>query len=98
MVAGAYRRLNGLTQHVLIGASRKGELAREGYQGHGVFTAALLETLARKPEDADDKTMSVVELSAFVEKSVSRIARTLPGYQQKVSGYLGSARFPVVAR
>lgn len=98
MVAGAYRRLNGLTQHVLIGASRKGELAREGYKGHGVFTAALLETLARKAEDADDRTLSVVEMSALVEKSVARISRTLPGYQQKVSGYLGSARFPVVAR
>jgi Caspase domain len=98
MVAGAYRRLNGLTQHVLIGASRKGELAREGYNGHGVFTAALLETLARKPEDAGDRQLSVVELSALVEKSVSRIARTMPGYQQRVSGFLGSARFPVVAR
>ena len=98
LVAGAYRRLNGLTQHVLIGASRKAELAREGYQGHGVFTAALLETLGRKPEDAGDKTLTVVDLSAFVDKSVARISRSLPGYQQRVSGFLGSARFPVVAR
>ena len=98
LVAGAYRRLNGLTQHVLIGASRKAELAREGYQGHGVFTAALLETLARKPDDAGDKTLTVLELSAFVDKSVARIARGMPGYQQRVSGFLGSARFPVAAR
>ena len=44
---GAYERLSRVSAKVLIGASRQGELAREGYQGHGVFTAALLRVMAK---------------------------------------------------
>jgi WD40 repeat protein len=99
MIEDAYKRLHGLTQQVLIGASRRGELAREGYEGHGVFTAALLRTLQRKPDFEDDRTLGVKEISVFVEKEVQRISKQMPGnYLQKVTGFLGSANFPVVAR
>ena len=99
MIEEAYKRLNGLTQQVLIGASRRGELAREGFEGHGVFTAALLRTLQRKPDDPDDRTLGVKEISVFVEKEVQRISKQMPGnYAQRISGFLGSANFPVVAR
>ena len=61
MIEDAYKRLNGLSQHVLIGASRRGELAREGFEDQGVFTAALLRTLQRKPEYDGDRTLGVKE-------------------------------------
>jgi hypothetical protein len=99
MIEDAYKRLNGLTNQVLIGASRRGELAREGFEGHGVFTAALLRTLQRKPEYEDDRTLGVKEISVFVEKEVQRISRQMPGnYVQRISGFLGSANFAVIAR
>ncbi len=99
MIEDAYKRLNGLTQQVLIGASRRGELAREGFEGHGVFTAALLRTLQRKPDNPDDHTLGVLEIRLIVEKEVQSISKQMPGnYLQKVTGFLGSANFPVVAR
>ena len=99
MFEEAYKRLNGLTQQVLIGASRRGELAREGFEGHGVFTAALLRTLQRKPDDPDDRTLGVKEISVFGETEVQRISKQMPGnYAQRISGFLGSANCPVVAR
>ena len=47
LVADAYRRLNSLTQQVVLGASRSGQLARGGDQDHGVFTAARLAAMGR---------------------------------------------------
>ena len=93
----SYRRLNDLTQHVLIGASRRGEMAREDYNGHGVFTAALLETLARKPDPSDEKTLNVDELNFRLRSSIDRITRSMAGPQQRLSSF-GDARFPLVAR
>ena len=57
MIRDSYKRLSDLSEQVVIGASRHGQLAREGYEGHGVFTAALLRVLKGKPEE---RALSVV--------------------------------------
>lgn len=99
MFDGAYERLSTVSRKVLIGASRQGELAKEGYQGHGVFTAALLRVLGGKPADGDEPELGVVRLRADVESEVRRIQRELNSTsRQRVSGFLGSANFPLVRR
>ena len=64
-----------------------------------MFTAALLRTLQRKPDNPDDRTLNVLEMRLYVEKEVQSISKSMPGnYLQKVTGFLGNANFPVVAR
>jgi WD40 repeat protein len=99
MIATAYQRLNGLTQQVVIGAARRGEFAQEGFQGHGVFTAALLRVMREKPRDEAERIVHVPELRVDAEREVRRIVREMGGnYQQQVAGFLGSANFGLVMR
>jgi len=99
MLEASYDRLYGMSRRVIIGASRRGQFAKEGYQGHGVFTAGLLRVLQEKPDDDFDHTLRVPELRVAVDKEVQKIVRKMgSNYLQTVSGYLGSANFPVVAR
>jgi uncharacterized caspase-like protein len=99
MLEGAYERLSKLTKKVMIGASRQGEYALEGYQGHGVFTAALLRVLRTKPGEGAEPELRVTRLRADVEDEVRRIQREQSNtYLQRVSGYIGAANFPLVRR
>jgi hypothetical protein len=83
----------------MIGASRQGEYALEGYQGHGVFTAALLRVLRAKPAEGAEPELRVTRLRADVEDEVRRIQREQRStYLQRISGYLGTANFPLVRR
>ncbi|WP_341675476.1 caspase family protein [Niveibacterium sp. SC-1] len=99
MMEGAYDRLNNVSKQVVIGASRRFQLAREGFEGHGVFTAALLHVLQSPPRDEADRLLRVTDLRADVDREVRRILRTMgASEQQRVSGFLGSADFPLVMR
>jgi hypothetical protein len=99
MIEAAYERLNGVSKHVVIGASRRGQFAKEGFKGHGVFTAALLRVMQSKPEDEADRILRVTDLRVYVDREVRRIVREMgSSYQQTVSGFLGSANFALVAR
>ena len=92
MLEKSYLRLE---QRAIIGASRRGELAREGYKGHGVFTAGLLQVINR----SDGEEVTPLELLPQVERVVKRISGEMGGsYQQRVSGFVGRANFPVVKR
>lgn len=94
-MAGAYERMNRQRQRPVIGASRKGELAREGYQNHGVFTAALLNVLERP----HDKKLRVMELYLQTKDQVEEFSKQLPGsYLQTVQGYVANGEFPLVWR
>ena len=96
LVTGAYERLNSVQQRPVVGASQLRELALEGYQGHGVFTAALLQTLSAPP---DGQVLNVLDLYAGVSKAVEHISRSMPGgHQQSVSGNIGQAKFPLARR
>jgi WD40 repeat protein len=98
MIAAAYDRLGVISKRAMIGASRRGQLAREGYKGHGVFSAALLNVMAGKSEDGEDN-LGVHALKVYVDREVNKIIRAMGGgYQQKVSSFLGSADFPLVKR
>ena len=97
MIEAAYERLNGVSKHVVIGASRRAQFAKEGFEGHGVFTAALLRVMKRKPEDEADRILRVTDIRVYVDKEVRKIVREMRfSSQQTVSGFLGSANFPLI--
>lgn len=97
LLEGSYERIGTLKKRAVIGASRKGELAREGFEGHGVFTAALLQALSKAGDGSDELT--VPGLYDEVKKGVTRISTRMPGgYRQTVKGFLGTADFPVARR
>lgn len=93
---GAYERMGNVKKRAVIGASRRGQFALEGFEGHGVFTAALLQSLG-KTDGGED--LIVPTLYGEVKSSVTRISKQLKGgYQQEVKGYLGTADFAVIRR
>ena len=98
MIEAAYERLNGVSKHVVIGASRRAQFAKEGFEGHGVFTAALLRVMKlKKPDDVKDRTLRVPAIRVYVEQEVGNIELEMgSSAQQKVSGFLGSANFPLI--
>ena len=98
MIETAYERMSGVSKHVVIGASRRFQFAKEGYQGHGVFTAALLRILRGKAPADEDPRLRVTDLRALVAKEVDKISRELGNYRQRVSGFLGSADFAIIMR
>lgn len=99
MIDASYDRLSGITNQVVIGASRRGEFAKEGYKGHGVFTAALLRTINKSADGEEDRRLRIPELRVEVAKEVNKIVREMKStYRQTVSGFLGSANFPIVMR
>lgn len=96
MLAGAYERMSKERQRPVIGASRKGEFAREGYKGHGVFSAALLDVLGA---DGRGKSLSVVQLASELAETVDEFSRQMPGnYFQTVTKRTDNGDFPVVRR
>ncbi|HMW21909.1 MAG TPA: caspase family protein [Burkholderiaceae bacterium] len=96
MLAGAYQRMSKERQRPVIGAARKGEFAREGYKGHGVFSAALLDVLGA---DGRGKSLSVVQLHSELAETVDEFSKKMPGnYFQTVTGLTDNGAFPVVRR
>lgn len=96
MLAGAYERMSKERQRPVIGASRKGEFAREGYKGHGVFSAALLDVLGA---DGRGKSLSVVQLASELAETVDEFSKQMPGnYLQTVTKRTDNGDFPVVRR
>jgi WD40 repeat protein len=89
-------RINRLQQRAVIGASRRGELAQAGYNGHGVFTAAVLQVLGKSDNGEE---LTVMELYPQVQRTVDRISQTMGGaYRQSVQGFVGQVPFALVRR
>jgi hypothetical protein len=96
MLAGAYERMSKERQRPVIGASRKGEFAREGYKGHGVFSAALLDVLGT---NGKGRSLSVVQLKSELAETVDQFSKEMPGaYLQTVTGHITNGEFPIVRR
>ena len=75
MIEGAYARLKGVSKHVVIGTSRRGQFAQEGFEGHGVFTAAPLRVMKRKSDDEADRSLRVPAIRVYVDQEVWKIVR-----------------------
>jgi uncharacterized caspase-like protein len=74
----AVGRLHEATGRPVLTAAAKGKSAFEGYEGHGVFTWALLDALRHGDRNGDGQ-ISLSELVEHVQDQVPRIAASLNG-------------------
>jgi hypothetical protein len=84
----ALDRLMKTTGRAILGAAADGRMALEGYDGHGVFTAALLRALAlsdrnkKRVDRNGDGMVDVVELAEFLADEVPRMTKEKFNYEQ----------------
>jgi hypothetical protein len=94
----AIGRLHEATGRPVLTAAAEGKPAFEGYQGHGLFTWALLDALlldAFKNADRNaNGTIEVSELVAHVQDQVPQIATKLNGRGQAAIAARGSPGRP----
>ena len=76
-------------------ASGSDQSAMEGYEGHGVFTWALLEGLSGKADANRDGFVTVTELTAYLENLVPEITYRKWGYEQIPQKELPREDFPI---
>src|SRR5215467_7243671 len=74
----AIGRLHEATGRPVLTAAAEGKPAFEGYEGHGVFTWALLDALKNGDRNGDG-LIELSELVAHVQDQVPKIAATLNG-------------------
>jgi WD40 repeat protein len=72
----SYRRLRDATGRAIFMAASAQDQAAEGYHGHGVFTYAILEGLARAADITDDKVY-LFNLADYVRTRVPEISREM---------------------
>jgi hypothetical protein len=77
----ALDRLMKATGRAVLAASSDDKMALEGYRGHGVFTAAVIDGLA-KGDRNNNGMVDVNELGDFVVEEVPRITKQLWQYEQ----------------
>jgi len=93
---GSIERLSKLTGRATIAASSTDQMALEGYQGHGVFTYAVLDALST----AVDKNglVQVSTLADRVEELVPQITREQWNYEQFPMRLIQGQTFPVARK
>jgi hypothetical protein len=79
---GAMDRLMRATGSAVIAASSEQQMALEGYEGHGVFTYAMLRGLYKEADTDSDGVVTVDELAAYVAKEVPRMTMEKWQYEQ----------------
>ena len=87
--------LQNATGRNIIAASRNA--AREGYQGHGVLSYAILEALAKAESAARDE-VRIKAVADYVEVRVPQITQSVFGEYQKPTGRLVGTDFPIGIR
>jgi uncharacterized caspase-like protein len=93
----AIKRINRKSGAVVMAASESKEQALEGYQGHGIFTYALLEALEGKADVDGDRLVSTRELQEYVEVRASELAEKLFKARQSPYPSAIGQGFPVVS-
>lgn len=94
----AIDKLTRATGRATIVASSKTQVALEGYEGHGVFTYALLEGLkgeADRKAGNGDGQISINEVAQYIGDEVPRITLKQFGYEQFPMQNLHGNNFPV---
>lgn len=93
----AVGRLVRATGRATISASSADGIALEGVEGHGVFTYALLEGLAKadKLRGNNDGWVSTLELAGYVGDRVPELSMEKYGYEQIPQYNLHGTDFPI---
>jgi len=94
----AMEKLMRSTGRVTIAASSEFQVAFEGYEGHGVFTYALLQALSGSADKIGNNNgeISVNELAEYVSDEVPKITFKKWGYEQFPMQNLYGRSFPIV--
>jgi hypothetical protein len=90
----AMDRLIKATGRTIITAAAETEAANEGYRGHGIFTHAVLDGLAKADADGDGEIL-VTELSGYVFKTVQATSRAHFGRDQTPQMRIVGAPFAI---
>jgi hypothetical protein len=93
---GAIDKLSRITGRAVLAASASDQMALEGYQGHGVFTYALLEGLSKAA--SDNELIEVSRLADYIEDVVPKITKARWGYEQFPMRDLKGQTFPIARK
>jgi hypothetical protein len=93
----AMARLVKATGRATLMASSSAQVALEGYQGHGVFTWALIEGLKGKAAGRDNQ-ITVGGLADFVGETLPELTYKQFGYEQVPQRELQGMNFPIGVR
>jgi hypothetical protein len=85
----AIGRLDEATGRPVLTAAAEGKSAFEGYEGHGVFTWALLDALKHADRNGND-FIELSELVARVQDQVPKVAAKLNGRGRAMVAARGS--------
>ncbi len=93
----AIDKLTRATGRATIAASSEAQVALEGYQGHGVFTYALLDALVHSDRlyGNRDGVINTNEIASFVQDKVPEMSYEKWGYEQIPQINLHGMSFPV---
>jgi WD40 repeat protein len=101
----AYKRLKDATGRTIFMSASEQQLAIEGYRGHGVFSYAFMEGLARADQN-NPKEITLLGLMTYVDHRVPEISREMKAceikraddYCQRPTFELGKYNYPLVPR
>jgi WD40 repeat protein len=101
----SYRRLIDATGRAIFMAASDQDQAAEGYHGHGLFTYAILEGLARAGDSTNDKVY-LYNLADYVRNRVPELSREMKAcsvtnqqeYCQKPQTNLTRDNYPLLPR
>src|SRR5262249_7675069 len=83
-----------MSGRAVLAASNSQEMAMDGYQNHGVFTAALLEGLQRAESNAQGEIL-ITRLAEFVQGRVPAITEERWHYRQLPLSKIEGEPFPI---
>jgi TPR repeat protein len=88
------RDMNRKSGAIVLAAAESKEDAMEGYQGHGVFTFALLEALQGKADTKGDGFVSTYQLQEYVSDRTYQLAQQAFNGKKQSPYTSGSNGFP----
>lgn len=93
---GVIRRLRKAVGCAVISAAKDNQSALEGYEGHGIFTYAILEALKGQADFDKDGYISINELSFYLKDEVPKLTDKFWNYYQVPQAELPKDDFPLV--
>ena len=83
-----------MSGRAVLAASNSEQMAMEGYQGHGVFTYALLEGLSAADSDAQGQIL-ITRLAEYMQSRVPSITDEKWHYRQLPLSKIEGIPFPI---